>query len=236
MLEDRVRLHAALRAFMWDVTVPANTVQNKREQYRTPPEAGSILIHDPSEVWQAITPKLEGADAKADMQAVRAMLDAGSGYPPHWRGDAGDISLATAQAMQGPTERHLTRRQHYFTFILQDILFNAYSRAAQIGLAPRLTRVDYDELFTISMPDISRWDNESLARASRDLSQAYYTLAVQIGAMPPTLARHILKTLFKFSGEPQNEETITQILAEVQAAPPIPVNIKNPTVREDTPG
>jgi hypothetical protein len=43
MLEDRVRLHWAMRAFLWMVTVPANKIREKQEQYRTPPESGSIV-------------------------------------------------------------------------------------------------------------------------------------------------------------------------------------------------
>ena len=40
MLEDRVRLHWAVRAFLWLVTVPSNKIDAKREQYRTPPDSG----------------------------------------------------------------------------------------------------------------------------------------------------------------------------------------------------
>ena len=43
MLEDRVRLHWAMRAFLWMVTVPANKVREKQEQYRT--AAGSRQYH-----------------------------------------------------------------------------------------------------------------------------------------------------------------------------------------------
>src|SRR5690606_6956352 len=39
MLEDRVRLHWATRAFLWFVTVPTNKVREKQEQYRQPPES-----------------------------------------------------------------------------------------------------------------------------------------------------------------------------------------------------
>ena len=49
MLEDRVRLHWAVRAFLWLVTVPGNKVKEKREQYRTPPEAGSVVIKEETE-------------------------------------------------------------------------------------------------------------------------------------------------------------------------------------------
>jgi hypothetical protein len=136
LVEDRVRLHWAARSFLWDVTVPAAAVRAKAEQYRQPPDSGSIIVHDEAESWKAVNPNLAAADARHDMQAVRAMIDAGSGFPPHWRGDAGDISLATAQAMAGPTERHLVRRQSYFKFVISDILYHAYLRAAEIGAAP----------------------------------------------------------------------------------------------------
>jgi hypothetical protein len=133
ILEDRVRLHWAMRAFLWMVTVPANKIREKQEQYRTPPDAGSIIVKDETESSQAVAPQVHGADAQHDLRAVRGMIDAGSGYPPHWRGEAADANLATATAMQAPTERHLRRRQQYFSFILMDILFQAYQCAVAIG-------------------------------------------------------------------------------------------------------
>ena len=214
MLEDRVRLNWAVRAFLWLVTVPANKVAQKREQYRTPPEAGSIIVKDESEQWTVNSPLLRGSDARHDMQAVRAMIDAGSGYPPHWRGDAGDISLATAQAMQGPTERHLLRRQKYFVWMLEDILYHAYQRAAQVSHYPMLKTNDYHKLYEVHLPDISRFDNEALARATRDLSQGISTLASQLRDLPPTLAREALSLFFKFTGETVSDEVIQAILEE----------------------
>jgi hypothetical protein len=217
MLEDRVRLHWAVRAFLWFVTVPSNRVKEKQEQYRTPPEAGSIIVKDESETWEVQTPALQGSDARHDMQAVRGMIDAGSGFPPHWRGDAGDISLATAQAMQGPTERHLLRRQKHFIWMLEDILFQAYQRAVQIGMARGLSSSNYSELFAVHLPDISRWDNEALARATRDITQGFYTLSSQLAALPHSLAKQAVRLTFKFAGEPVSEELIEQILAEIAA-------------------
>jgi len=214
MLEDRVRLNWAVRAFLWLVTVPANKVAQKREQYRTPPEAGSIIVKDESEQWEVNSPLLRGSDARHDLQAVRAMIDAGSGYPPHWRGDAGDISLATAQAMQGPTERHLLRRQKYFMWMLEDILYHAYQRAAQVSRIPLLETNDYHDLFEAHLPDISRFDNEALARATRDLSQGLSVLASQLRDLPPTLAREALSLFFKFAGETVSDEVIQAILEE----------------------
>ena len=224
MLEDRVRLNWAMRSFLWFVTVPSARVPEKREQYRNPPEAGSIVVKDDSETWEPNAPLLRGNDAAKDLQAVRGMIDAGSGFPPHWRGDAGDISLATAQAMQGPTERHLRRRQTQFTWMLCDILYHAYQRAVEIGYQRPLPKTysGYAELFDLVIPDISRWDNESLAKASRDISQALYTLSAQLGDLPPEYARLLLSTTFKFAGEPLAPAQIDTLIDALRRSPPAP--------------
>jgi hypothetical protein len=232
LVEDRVRLHWAARSFLWDVTVPAAAVQAKAEQYRQPPDTGSIIVHDEAETWKAVAPNLAAADARHDMQAVRAMIDAGSGFPPHWRGDAGDISLATAQAMAGPTERHLVRRQNYFKFVLSDIIYHAYTRAAEIGAAPRIARADYESLFVFSMTDISRFDNEALAASARDLSEAHANLISNLTAAPLTLQRIMLRAFFQFAGSPISEETIDQMIEEIKANPPQPANRQPPTIRD----
>ena len=61
MLEDRVRLHWAARAFLYLVTVPSPKVEAKAAQYATPPETGSIVVKDESETWETVTPALRGA-------------------------------------------------------------------------------------------------------------------------------------------------------------------------------
>ncbi len=225
MLEDRVRLNWAVRAFLWFVTVPSQKVKEKQEMYRNPPDSGSIIVKDESETWEVNTPQLNANDARHDMQAVRAMIDAGSGYPPHWRGDAGDISLATAQAMQGPTERHLRRRQLYFTWMLKDILFQAYKRAQGIGLNRPLASEDYKSLFRVSAPEISRWDNESLAKSAQAISAAFADLTPTIigtagsPPMPKSYARLLLSTAFKFMGDPLNEDQLSQLVADLKTLP-----------------
>jgi hypothetical protein len=241
MVEDRVRLNWAVRAFLWMVTVPSARVQEKREQYRNPPEAGSIIVKDESETWEPVTPLLRAGDANNDLRAVRAMIDAGSGFPPHWRGDAGDISLATAQAMQAPTERHLRRRQQYFTWMLEDILFHAYTRASEIGRSRPLPKdSDYEKLFTVTVPDISRWDNASLAESGKDVAAAFYSLSAQIGGLPENYAREVLRVAFKFMGEPLTDEKLDLLVDEVRSQPPVLADdastapdVETPSAREE---
>jgi hypothetical protein len=202
MLEDRVRLHWAARAFLYLVTVPSNRVESKAEQYRGAPESGSIIVKDETEQWETMTPSLRGADAGHDMKAVRNMIDAGSGFPPHWRGEGGDVNLATAEAMQGPPERHLVKRQQYFLYVIEDILYHAYQRAAQLGFYPPLATMDYDKLFTPEIPDVSLRDNAMLAGAANDIANAFASLqAMKVNGASPELFKRAQELVEKFAGE-----------------------------------
>ena len=233
MLEDRVRLHWAARAFLYLVTVPSTKVESKMSQYNTPPESGSIIVKDESERWETVTPALRGADASHDMKAVRQMIDAGSGYPPHWRGEGGEVNLATAEAMQGPPERHLARRQQYFVYMIEDILYHAYQRAAELGTVPPLPGTPtwgtvaqsrgtnyraptYADLFTVAAPDVSLRDNTMLAQAADQMAQAMATLNGTLKDAPPELARLAAALVLKFAGEPQSEATIERVIGNNQ--------------------
>lgn len=235
MLEDRVRAHWATRAFLWFVTVPSNKVEEKREQYSSPPDPGSIIIKDETEDWDVKSPTLRASDAQHDLSAVRQMVDA-VGYPPHWRGEAGDANLATATAMQLRPERHLRRRQNYVVFILQDIIYNAFARAHQINKAGRgaLPEQLYKKLFTVSAADVSRSDNKELAQAGQALAAAFASLFQHIpAAQSPTLRQRALSLLFKFFGEPLTEIEIKEITDELASQPPASPPPPEPTKEED---
>jgi hypothetical protein len=213
MLEDRVRLHWAVRTFLWFVTVPTNLVERKQAEYSTPPEAGSIIVKDDAEEWTVEAPTLHAADAQHDLQAVRHMIDA-VGYPPHWRGEGGDANLATATAMQLRPERHLRRRQNLMVYILQDIVYQSYLRAAQLTSLP-MPRTPFHRLFNANVSDISRSDNQTLATAAKELGSALQSVFEQIPPREsPTLAKLSLRLMFKFAGEPQEDRTLNNIMRE----------------------
>ncbi len=217
LLEDRVRLHWAARAFLWIVTVPSNLVKAKGEQYRAAPDSGSIIVKDDAEEWKAVSPDLKGFDAQFDMRAIRQMIDAGSGMPPHWRGEAHDVSLATAQAMEHSASRHLRRRQLYIRFMVQDLTHHAYSRAAALGLARAKPNRD---AITVEMTDIDRVDNRDLADAShtiaRSLEIATRTTHTE---RSETLRRLALRLILRFGGEQLDEDTFDTIFQEAGDVP-----------------
>ena len=220
LLEDRVRLHWAARAFLWVVTVPQNLVQAKKEQYRTPPDAGSIIVKDDAETWEAVNPDLKGFDSQFDMRAIRQMIDAGSGMPPHWRGEAHDVSLATAQAMEHSASRHLRRRQLYTQYMVQDLTHQAYIRAALLG---RVRAKPNRDAITVEMTDIDRVDNRDLADAAHTIAQALDIAArTTATTRSDTLRRLALRLIMRFGGESLDEETIDTILDEAGDAPAPP--------------
>jgi len=214
MLEDRVRLHWAAKIFLWVVTVPTNKVASTAQKYRRAPETGSVVVKDEGEQWEMLSPELRGADSSHDLKAVRGMIDAGSGFPAHFRGDAADANLATATAMQAPTERRLQRRQKYFIYILQDIIYQAYQRGVAAGDLPELSTSDYDELYQVDVREISRQDNKELATAAHEISQAMRELSQHLPKRSKSLSRLVLSMVMKFAGEPLGVESIDQILDE----------------------
>jgi hypothetical protein len=214
MLEDRVRLHWAAKIFLWFVTVPTNKVASATQKYRRPPESGSVIVKDEGEEWEVKTPNLHGADSAHDLKAVRGMIDAGSGFPAHYRGEAGDANLATATAMQAPTERRLQRRQTYFVFILEDIIYQAYQRAVASGKYAPLSTNDYDKLYQVDVREISRQDNKELAMAAHQMSRAMRELSQHLPKRSKTLSRLVVNMVMRFAGEPISAESIDQILSE----------------------
>ena len=212
MLEDRVRLNWAARAFLWFVTVPTGRVNAKAEQYSAPPEPGSIVVHDEGERWEMQAPNLRGLDAQHDMRALRQAISAGSGQPPHWHGDGGDINRAVAGAMQDPAVRRLRRRQRHLQHIVIDLCAVAYERAYQVGRARR--RPDRS-VIRVDLPDISREDNESLALAAERLTGAFGQLLAALPGFSPTLVGQLLPLVFKFAGEPLSPGLTNMILNEI---------------------
>jgi len=214
MLEDRVRLHWAAKIFLWFVTVPTNKVASVKQKYRKPPNSGSVIVKDEGEQWEVQTPNLHGADSAHDLKAVRGMIDAGSGFPAHYRGDAGDANLATATAMQAPTERRLLRRQKYFVYMLQDIVYQAYKRSEAIGKVPALPTDNFHKLFSVNVPDISRIDNKELSMAAHQISRAMRELSQHLPKRSKALSRLVVKMVMRFAGDPLDDEEIDEILNE----------------------
>lgn len=218
-LEDRVRLNAAMRAFLWIVKVPGRMRSELEERYRVPPEPGSVVIaEEGAETWEAVTPKIGASDAAGDGRAIRWMIVAGGpGTALLDLGEGEDSNLATGQAMAEQRRRFLRRRQAYLVWLLTDLTFRAYERWRGGGSgAPRARQlVTMADILAVA-PDISPEDNNELASAASSLTNSLNGMASLIGA-GPAYRSMALRLYSKFLGEALDEDEARQMLAEGEA-------------------
>ena len=209
-LEDRVRLNAGVRAFLWVVKAPARLRAELAERYRQPPEPGSVIIADEQETWTAVTPNLNANDAANDGRAIRWMIVAGGpGTSLLDLGEGEDSNLATGQVMTEMRRRFLRRRQAYMAWLLSDLVLVAWRRYAVGDRRGRRSLGTND--ITAILPDISVEDNQKLAQAAMQLSSGLSTVAQLVGS-GPAFRRMALRMFVKFAGEQISEHEIAQML------------------------
>jgi hypothetical protein len=236
-LEDRARLNWAARVFLWFVTVPTNQIADKRTQYASTPEPGSVIVKDAGETWEMQTPNLQGRDAASDGRQLRYMIGAGSGIPLHMLGEGENTNLATAQAMQGPVMRQYRRRQLYFCHILKDITVTAYNHWIEFPAASRKRATH--EMLKANAPEIDEEDNAALAVAARDIVAMLAALRNELrlsGIEPPeALNQKTMELAFRFAGEILTPDEIKALLAGKPYTPPQPPADQRPKTDDQGP-
>ncbi len=213
-LEDRVRLNAAVRSFLWIVKVRSQFVESKAAQYRQPPEPGSVMVVDrDSEDWEAVAPDLKASDAKEDGRAIRSMVVAGGpGTGLVDIGEAETSNLATAKEMSEQRRRFLRRRQTYFGYVLSTLTIVAWNRAQEAGLV-RGRPVTFSDVI-LDFPDISVQDNKELADAAQAITASLAELR-NIFAPSSAMKRMALRLYLKFAGETITEQDFEEIVEAV---------------------
>ena len=211
-LEDRVRLNAGVRAFLWVVNAPGRLHAALRERYAAPPAPGTVVIADEGETWAAVAPNLHANDASNDGRAIRWMITAGGpGTSLLDFGEGEDSNLATGQVMTEMRRRFLRRRQAYMAWVLADVLAHAW--AIHVGARRLSTRPVSAADVVIEMPDISVEDNQVLASAASALADALVKVGGIIG-QGAALRRVALRWFTKFLGEQLTEQEFEAILRE----------------------
>jgi hypothetical protein len=230
-LENRVRLNKFKTAFLWDVTVQgrpgqAEALRKKKFRYKTPPEPGSIIVHDDAETWQAVSPKIEAWDASADGKAIRLMVAAGAGIPLHFLAEGESATRATAAEMGDPTFRHYYRRQLMFGDMLKMIVTLAVRRANARGRGWAFA----DLKLSCKLPDITKHDNLQLAQSANLIARALESYA-RLGIIDKDTA---LEMAMRFAGELIDVDAVKRRIAEFGvlepvAVAPVPGNVGRPT-------
>lgn len=121
LIFGEVERAAALRTAIWDVTLTGATKAEVEERANTiaPPTPMSIRVHNEAEKWEALSPKLEAADASQTLRVVRNEVLGGGTIPEHWYGGGGDVNRATAAEMDEPTYKIFRRRQLLWQAIIE---------------------------------------------------------------------------------------------------------------------
>ena len=214
-LKDRVRLNRQrTRQGLLDVEIADDAlVETKKQQLRTrnPVEAG-IYVHGPGETVAMHSLKIEGDDASHDGRVLRLAVAAGSNIGLHYLGEGESTNYATAKEMGEPTARFYTDRQTEFQGFITDLTAVAYRRFLMVNGdvgAVREPPSPGDLQLEAHSPEVARADNESLAKAARDIVSALSEMRAA-GWITDDLA---VKLAFKFAGEPLSEDEIAQILA-----------------------
>ena len=229
-LEDRVRVNAGLRAFLWIVKVPKRLIAAKKKQYESPPPPGAVLVVDRDlEEWEPSTPDVKAGDVEPDGRALRWMVAAGGpGISLLDFGESETANLASARTLGEQRRRFLRRRQAYFGYILADIAVYAWNRRIELGFRGRLiTHAD----ITVERPDIAPEDNQRLANAAHTITDALGTLQNMVGTSA-SLKRLSLKLLLKFAGESISEVEFDEIVDGVMV-PPLEVGGRDPAIEGD---
>ena len=216
-LEDRVKLNAAVRAFLWIVKVAKTDIATRQAELRTPPESGSVQVIDKaSEEWQAVAPTLHASDAQADGRAIRWMVAAGGpGLALTDFGESETANLASAAVMADQRTRFLKTRQSYFGYMLARLGLESYNRAVRLGRV-RGRRAELSDI-RIGFSDVSTADNGVQATSAAGVANALNTLYA-MGVKGHAFKRLALRLVLRFAGEQVGESELDAYLTDVEAS------------------
>ena len=113
-------------AFVWDVEcegLDGAALQRKADEIRkNPPRPGEVRVHNSSEKWQAITPRLHGEDHAGLGTQVKRVIGIGAGLPSHLVGAEDDVNRATAESSSLPFLRRMERRQERLRDLIETLV------------------------------------------------------------------------------------------------------------------
>jgi len=208
-LKDRVRLNRQrTRNGLLDVQIADDTqVETKRAQLReTNPIQAGIYVHGQGETVTMHDLNINANDAEKDGRILRQACAVGANVGLHYFGEGDAMNYATAKEMGEPTARFYTDRQTDLGYFLVDLVTAAWNRH-QAALGQPVDPAD-DLGLTTHTAEVARADNESLASAAHDITEALRTMKEQ-GWITDEQA---VRLAFKFAGEVIGEDEVKEIL------------------------
>lgn len=185
-----------LRAFVWDVTLngadPAKVAQRAREI--KPPAPGSVRVHNDSEVWKAEAPDLQATDTSNGARLFRNHVLGAASIPEHWFGGGGDVNLATAAEMGGPTYKMFSMRQREVRHMLEEVGRFVIRQAIIVRESREPDWTDPRLEVQVVFPEMIPTDTTKYAAALSQVAAAC-VVAIEAGILSEEAAASLLATV-----------------------------------------
>ncbi len=171
---ERARLQ---NSFIYDVTLKGAGPEQIAEwltENGVAPKPSSVRVHNEKEEWRAVAPDLKAGESGAQGVArmMRGLLLGGAGIPTHWFAQGEDVNRASAESMDRPTLKKMTRRQRTLRHVLQIMADKQLEEAHRAGALPEeALRAGASPV----LPDISVRDTEKMSQALERVSTALET-------------------------------------------------------------
>ena len=116
---------------------------------------------------------------------MRGLVLGGMGIPSHWFAQGDDVNRASAESMDQPTLKKMTRRQRTVRHILQALIDKQLEEARRAG---RIGEAAFRAGVRPLLPEISVKDTEKMSASLLRVSEAL-DLATQRGWTPDEAAK-----------------------------------------------
>lgn len=171
MFDESERM-SFLRTFVWDVEIVGATESdlNQRAAREVAPKPGGVKFHNESETWTAVAPQLNTQDSQNVADLILSLVATAVALPKTWLNGIMDVNRASAQSMDAPNLKRLSRRQRYVRRLIERMVRFALDQAEIAGtLGPA---GDERHAFAVSTPDMSSRDLEIAGRSLMMVVQA----------------------------------------------------------------
>lgn len=209
---------AAVRAFVWDVTLTGATPGEveARAKKITAPRPNSVRVHNEGETWKAEAPALNAYDAANAARLIRNHILGGATVPEHWYGGAEDVNKSTGSSMTEPTEKMLEMRRTLLGYMLEQV--GQYVVRSHWGALDReLSAAEADQLgsLVVEWPEMTAKDTTKYAAALQQTVAAMVQLIAESLLTRETALRIIAALAENFGVSIDVEAELSAALAEM---------------------
>lgn len=209
---------AAVRAFVWDVTLTGATPGEveARAKKITAPRPNSVRVHNEGETWKAEAPALNAYDAANAARLIRNHILGGATVPEHWYGGAEDVNKSTGSSMTEPTEKMLEMRRTLLGYMLEQV--GQYVVRSHWGALDReLSAAEADLLgsLVVEWPEMTAKDTTKYAAALQQTVAAMVQLIAESLLTRETALRIIAALAENFGVSIDVEAELAAALAEM---------------------